>query len=298
MPEESPETVFHLPVRTDTATIKPQFRAETLLPLLKSSRWDVVVVDMLDTDPQEMAAVAASGVPIVTFDDRGEGRRSADLLINVLVEEPAPDTLLKTKLLQGPSYVALAEEFGPAYTPPPRVFGELQRVFCSLGGIDAAGLSAKVAAALTAVPGLREVEFVVSAVEPQRSRLLEVLQEAPWKWTAPTRVPSTRERFEWCDLAVVAGGLTMHEVCRTGCPSIAVCQPIDHQFELGERLQEDGAMLSVGYGTEATVEQITQAVLRLCSNALREQMSHCGRKLVDGQGSDRTAHAILQLVGR
>src|SRR5262249_47733596 len=73
-------------------------------------------VDMLDTPADAMASIKATGVPLVTFDDRGPGRFHADAIINVLVEEPEPERLRPgTRLLEGGDYVVLDPIFAEAH---------------------------------------------------------------------------------------------------------------------------------------------------------------------------------------
>lgn len=291
--------VVVLPPRADLARIKPLLVAEPVVRQLAREKYDLVVVDMLDTLASEMSAIAACGVPLATFDDRGAGRRFADLIVNVLVQEPEPVALPShIRLLEGGAYVTLSPIFAAAHANPvPRVFGEVRNVFVALGGADAAGLSVKVAAALRQIPTLGRVEFAGGPAFPHRDVLKAVLQDAPWEWHLYEGLSGLLDRYRWCDVAVVAGGLTMYEVCCTGTPSLAVCQPIDHQFELAENLSAAGAMRSVGYGLEASEEQIAAAVLAVFDPAVRQTMAVRGPALVDGRGTERTAAALRSLSG-
>jgi spore coat polysaccharide biosynthesis predicted glycosyltransferase SpsG len=246
-----------------------------------------------------MAALRATGIPLVTFDDRGEGRRHAATIINVLVEEPAPDSLPRAiRLLEGGDYVVLDPVFESAQADSPvREFGPLRRAFVAMGGADAAGLSVKVARALRSVEGLEEVQFVCGPAFPHCDALRRETAGSPWRCELLDNLPGLLDRYRWCDLAIVAGGLTMYEVCCTGTPALAVCQPIDHQLELADRLSAAGAMATVGYGLEASEEKIAAEVARLTNPNVRRRMSEAGPALVDGKGTQRVADAILEASG-
>jgi spore coat polysaccharide biosynthesis predicted glycosyltransferase SpsG len=246
-----------------------------------------------------MAALLATGIPLITLDDRGPGRRFADTIVNVLVEEPEPESLRReTRLLEGGDYVVLDPVFAIVQERiPPRVFGPLRKVFVAMGGADAAGLSVKVARALKQVEGLEEVQFVCGPAFPRLADLQRTVQDTPWRCQLLASLPGLLDRYLWSDLAIVAGGLTMYEVCCVGTPALAVCQPIDHQLELADRLSFAGAMATVGYGLDASEERIAEQVCRLADPDIRREMSLRGPTLVDGNGTARVAEALIETAG-
>jgi len=89
----APATAVVLPPRNDVHAVKPLLTAGPLLEHLRDEPCDVLVVDMLDTPDDAMAALAATGASIVTLDDRGDGRKRANLLVNTLVQKPEPNAL-------------------------------------------------------------------------------------------------------------------------------------------------------------------------------------------------------------
>jgi len=296
IPRQAPARLIELPRRLDPSSIKPRFDFDSVRGILAAQDFDLAVVDMLDTDAAEMAALAAR-LPVVTLDDRGDGRRHASAIVNILITEPDPGSLPPGLLLrEGGAYAVLAPEISAAHRAwrePADVPGT--RLFVTLGGADAAGLTVKVARALGASRHARMVEFGVGPAFPHRAELERALEQAPWESRVHARLPSLLERFLACDAAVVAGGLTMWEVCCLGVPAVAVCQPIDHQLELAERLAAAGAMATVGFGPEASDERIVEAVDRLLEDdALRRRLSAQGPRLVDGMGARRVADLLIQ----
>lgn len=296
---ETPARSVPVPYTYAPDSVKPRFTAQSLLPTLESEPCDLIIVDMLDTDREEMRQLAGFGIPIVSLDDRGEGRLFANCLINILIEEPDPGHLPPhIRLLEGGKYVPLDPQFIQAHRSYRSDFqGPIQNVFVALGGADAAGLSLKVAEALSHLPELARVEFLCGPAYPHRESLHAILQKAPWRSALLSGLPTLIEKYRWCDLAIVAGGLTMYEVCCVGTPALAVCQSIDHQIELAERLTRLGAMQTVGEGRKATLEQITDAVHTLsCRPDIRRALSRVGPEIVDGHGTDRVTEALIAAV--
>ncbi len=294
--ESAPVRPIALLSRRDLEAVKPMLQAGPILAELERESCDLIAIDMLDTPNMDMGALRATGIPLLTFDDRGKGRVHADTIINILVEEPNRDFLRpETRLLEGGQYVVLDPAFESIQERlPEREFGSLRRIFVAMGGADAAGLTVKIARALRTVGELEEVQFVCGPAFPHRVELEQALLGAPWKFQILANLPGLLDKYFWCDLTIVAGGLTMYEVCCVGAPALAVCQPINHQLELAERLSRAGAMRTVGYGVEATEEEIATAVRAMSPPGIRREMAARSPSLVDGKGTQRVADALLE----
>lgn len=291
---QAPARIHELPPVKDPQSVKPRLEAASILPLVRRDTWDLLVVDMLDTPAADMELLARSGVPIATFDDRGPGRVHASALVNILIEEPDPAALPPhVRLHQGPAFAVLDPAYAAAHGAYTRPAGALKRILVAMGGADAAGLTVKVARALRSVPDLDAVEFATGPAFPHRRQLDDALAGSPWNAVIHAGLPRLLERYLEADLCIVAGGLTMYEVCCVGAPALAVCQPIDHQAELAERLAREGALWTAGYGHEASEEQIAGLVRSLARDPqTRQRMTRIGPTLVDGRGTERVA-AIL-----
>ncbi len=257
---------------------------------------DIIVVDMLDTPELDMSRLRKMTDTLVTLDDRGPGRFHAHLICNFLVRDPDPSTLPdSTWLLEGSEYASLSLEF--AEVKRGRKEPEfVRRVLVSLGGADAAGLTVKVAEELFPIEGIREVDFVLGAAFCMQDKLEAVLSKAPWKANLHVALPSLLPLFSVADLAIVAGGITMHEAACCGVPAIAVCQSIDHQLMVAGWLEKAGCMLNLGYGEQLSTGKLTAAVNTLFdAQQKRQSMSDAGPRICDGRGSMRTAQAIIDL---
>src|SRR5262249_20568218 len=154
------------------------------------------------------------------------------------------------------------------------------------------------ASALRAVTEIEEVRFSIGPAYPHRGQLESILESAPWRYQLLSGLPNLIGCYRWCDLALIAGGLTMWEVCCVGTPAIAVCQPIDHQLELADRLTSQGAMATLGYGTDASEDTIARMISEQRSVEIRQKMSDTGPVLIDGLGTVRVAEILLEISRR
>ncbi|MEP6757456.1 MAG: hypothetical protein ABJA67_18285 [Chthonomonadales bacterium] len=288
-----------LPPRTDLESIKPHFKFDSIANIVEELRPDVVVVDMLDTDASEIKQITEKSIPVVTFDDRGDGRLLTSILINILVEEPYPPALpTSVRLLQGGPYVTLSDEFADESSvrivPEPEL---AKRILVTMGGADAVGLNCKVAEALAPIREIERVEFVVGPAFQHQDQLIAILEKAEWESKILRSAPSLLPHYKAAEFGIIAGGLAMYEVCRCGLPSLFVPQPIDHQIELSEIMRRAGAVAYVGPGTEITSKDIRDCVESVIGDQLaRTSMAANGVGIVDGRGTDRVAESILSLV--
>jgi len=280
-------------------SILPQLRFAEFAELAKSYSPEIMVVDMLDTDEAEMRSARSAARTLVALDDRGPGRLHADLICNFLVRDPDPAALDsdRTWLREGPQYASLGPEFVGVTRGRPEP-ESAKRVLVSVGGADAVGLAVKVAEDLVGVDSVAEVDFTLGPAFQMRAELESILARAPWRANLHVSLPSLLPLYATADLAIVAGGITMHEAACCGVPAIAVCQPIDHQLLVAGWLQEAGCMLNLGYGEGLASGAIASAVEEIASDRSRRQaMADAGPNVCDGRGSQRLAELKLERAG-
>jgi spore coat polysaccharide biosynthesis predicted glycosyltransferase SpsG len=303
---------------------------DALFAAARRIRPDLLALDRLETTPALIRPLRELGCPLLTFDDVGEGRFSCDALINILEEEPSPQRLAAADvaLYQGPAYAVLPPGYDAA--PRPRaVSAQVGSILVTMGGGDPLGLSVKVTRALASLIGSGKAEFVgeqrrcsrragrslgegsgeaalrpyslrvtvvAGAASPWLDDLQELARTASGRIVVKRAVPRLLDEFLQADLALVAGGLTIHEAMATGTPAIAVCQEVRHQAEMAARFEAQGTMVSLGRGQELHEDGIAQAVASLAADLPRRRaLSERGQELVDGKGTQRVAKIFADL---
>jgi spore coat polysaccharide biosynthesis predicted glycosyltransferase SpsG len=258
---------------------------------------DAAAVDLLDTpaEPDLCGALRAAGLRVVTFDNTGPGRLAAHAVINFLVRDPAPGAVAARggSLYEGPEYATLLPEYAGRDQQPKMIRPRAERLLVTMGGGDAAGLAVKVVRALQPDPPL-SVSVVVGSAFPHMEALQAAASASPHTVRVEDALPSLLPEWEMADMAVVAGGLTMHEALVTGTPAIAVCQEVWHQPFLARLFAAQGVMVDLGLGRDLSEDAIGAAVAELAGDpARREQISRGGQRLSDGRGTERVADVLL-----
>jgi spore coat polysaccharide biosynthesis predicted glycosyltransferase SpsG len=238
----------------------------------------VWVNDRLDTDARHATKIKASGIPLVTFDDRGTGAALADLHIAALAFD-AQEWLAGARLLCGSDYLILNPQIGD-YT---RLRKQLSSILVTLGGSDTYGVTVKV------VQMLKEMSLnatiVVGPAFMHIAMLDEVLTQG---FTVKRGVPSMIEEFYRHDLAITGSGITPFEANASGLPCVVIANEL-FEIPVGLALQKLGGSLFAGHH-----ESLSLPLFDL--NLPLEQMSQAGMRNIGLQGTQRVIGELLELV--
>ncbi len=94
------------------------------------------------------------------------------------------------------------------------------------------------------------------------------------------------------DMVICSGGVTLHEVMEVGTPAITISQ-VPHQDKNAQDIECRGAIINLGLGENFDPARLLSS-LQIPATEL-QKMSLTGKNLIDGQGINRVASAILSL---
>jgi UDP-2,4-diacetamido-2,4,6-trideoxy-beta-L-altropyranose hydrolase len=237
---------------------------------------------------------------VAVIDDLAGRPLPVELVINSAAgaSDLAYETDPRTKLLLGPTYALLRAEF--AEEPARDIGPTVSRVLITVGGADPTELTPRLMACTRAALPDAGIDVVMGPLWSAESR--ERLDWAAAEDTAITvhhDPPRMRDLMLGADLAVAGGGQTLYELAATGTPTVAI-QLASNQRPNLQGLNERGVLAWAGDVADLDVITRVGAALGSVSHdrARRRAMSRCGRRLVDGYGARRVAHALLEACGR
>jgi spore coat polysaccharide biosynthesis predicted glycosyltransferase SpsG len=243
-----------------------------------SSAADVVVLDRVaPVQPDEVSRLQAGGAVVALLDDAGPARAVADVVIDppTLASWPPASGLA----LQGFSHALLRREW------PAARGGDSPRghVLLTFGGTDPYGLSAPAASALTGL-GFPVVTVLGagSTAEVVGTALRDPVDFAAW--------------VRRSTLLVTAFGTTVLEAACVGTPVVAVCTRDDHLRD-ARGLEPHGLLRAVDARdgvAESTWRDVVGAAL--ADVGWQADVGRRGPALIDGQGAERVATALLASV--
>ena len=238
----------------------------------------VWVNDRLDTDARHAERVKSAGLPLITFDDRGDGAAMADLNVAALAFD-GRDQLRGRQVLVGPRYLILNQEIVHFR----RVRTEAVPLLVTLGGSDTWGATVKVVE-LLARRGLAAT-IVVGPSFGHHHELAQVLTSA---MVLKRGVPSLIAEMSRHGLAVTGGGITAFEANALGLPAIVVANEA-HEIPIGRALEAFGGAIFAGHHTAIDIS-ILDRELPI------EAMSRAGLAAIDGRGTNRVIAMIEELM--
>lgn len=244
----------------------------------------------------ERAARAAGVARIVVVDDLPR-RHDCDALVdvNLSADESEHDRLVPATadLLLGPSFAMLAPEFAACRERATLRGGRPRRILVSFGGGDVAEPTAKVLAAAGAVDlESAELDVIVPEESPGREAIAEQVRTLP-RARLFGRVSDMAERMVEADFMLGAAGGQALERCCLGLPA-AVMTIAANQEAPARALERAGVCLVVGRQEDTGVMNWAIVLGQVCTGELDlRRMSRLGMELVDGEGADRVADAVL-----
>lgn len=242
---------------------------------LKKFQPDVIILDILDTSADFIAALRAACpiARIVTFEDRGPGALQVDLVVAEFVEAPPVPA---DKLLTGIEYSLLAPRFELPLPVARSAFLHVTEILVLFGGTDPSGLARR------ALHSLKRVGFRghVTVVRGMGAGPLQLDDTLPYEYDVFENVEKMPLLMAQADFAYTSAGRTIVELAATGTPSICLAQ---NEKELTHtHATESNGVIALGLGAAVTDDELDLATLRMlgdrdCRQTLAHRASHAGR---------------------
>jgi spore coat polysaccharide biosynthesis predicted glycosyltransferase SpsG len=254
-------------------------------------RADLLVVDdpSLKHGRPWIARARRAGVPSVSVHDCVRAH-DADLVICGSID--AGDSRSSETVLNGPRFYLLDRRIRLALRNRwSRTSDRPMRVLVALGG----GQHVRRVAQQLVVAIRRhtsDVSIVVAAGFSRGRR--PSLRGARW---ISARTGLTQALVD-CDVAVVAGGVTLYEACALGTAAVGLAV-VPSQSKAIAEFASRGAVIDAGVASEIAVDRAARGVARLLGDERRRRITASrARQLVDGLGARRAAEHIQAMLVR
>lgn len=202
-----------------------------------------------------------------------------------------------TQFLLGPEYSILRREF---WEVPARVGSEnVDHILVTLGGADPYNIMPRVIDLLDTLPEAFSVSVIIGPFFDNFSEVQAAAQRAQRAITLVKAPDSVRDLMIEADLAISAGGQTLYELARVGCPTVAVRMAANQDGQLGV-FEEAGFLSIAGHADHGSIVEAIGAAVRtlLADPQARATMSVAGQRLIDGHGVLRVARTIRAEISR
>jgi UDP-2,4-diacetamido-2,4,6-trideoxy-beta-L-altropyranose hydrolase len=255
-----------------------------------------IVIDGYHFDADYQKKIKDAGYKILWIDDYGHATHyHADLILNQNISADSSvyaNRASYTQLLMGTRYALLRREFKRwrewHREHPPAA----RKVLVTLGGGDPDNVTVKVVKAMQRIdlPGL-EARIVSGPANPHLALLKNEIAPAS-NMQLLLNAANMPELMAWADIAIAAGGSTNWELAFMGLPSI-IFVLAGNQHEIAKGLHSVGSAINLGWYDQVTNDEIVHSIVSLLNSIqLRSHMSEVGRRLVNGEGTEKVLNAL------
>ncbi len=257
--------------------------------------WDWLVVDHYALDARWESAMRNAAGQIMVIDDLADRHHDCDVLLDqnyyrdmqTRYHGKVPE---KCRLLLGPRYALLREEFRELRAKVKPRSGEVRRILMFFGGVDAGNYTGLAIEALSGldIKGI-EVDVVIGAQHPHRAEIEQAC--ATQGYACHVQTSRMAELMAAADFAIGAGGSATWERCCLGLPVLSLCTAENQRRQIADAA-EAGLLYAPDDGGDP-VDVIRRHTKCLLENAsLLKLISNAAMNAVDGEGALRIVGEI------
>lgn len=255
----------------------------------------IFISDIRNTSIKYMEKARSISECLVTFDDLGEGRYLADILIDANINEKLSIAKDEQRgnlpiCLFGVPYILLRKEFGNCKKK--KINKRVKYLLITMGGSDSKGTTLKIIEAIKEMKLEIEVIIIIGRGFTLKSDLVKITKESCEKYTV---LYDEKDIFKYmlrADLAIASAGITMFELACCGVPTMVISYDEDQEKNTYQFLERN-LIISLGISDYMAKEKITEELNDIIHNyEARKRMSRESQKFVDGQGLSRIIKVI------
>jgi UDP-2,4-diacetamido-2,4,6-trideoxy-beta-L-altropyranose hydrolase len=262
-----------------------------------SASVDWLIVDHYGIDQKWEEAMRNVARRIFVIDDLADRRHDCDLLLdhNIHDGEPYRDLVPQSaKVLSGPEYALLREEFREARAHVEVRSGLVRRIVLFFGGSDPTGETVKALFALQQLDIADiEVDVIVGEGNPRKDEVAQICSSLDHV-QFHCQVPGMARFLAHADLALGAAGVSSWERLALGVPTLVVAVA-DNQVENMQHLDRLGVAIGMGASSEVSAASMVRAITAVLAAPERLHiMSKKALELVDGKGVLRVTERLKE----
>jgi CMP-N-acetylneuraminic acid synthetase/spore coat polysaccharide biosynthesis predicted glycosyltransferase SpsG len=184
---------------------------------------DIVINDILDTEPKYISELKAMGYFVVNYEDLGEGSDYADLVINSLYENTCPPD----NHYYGYKYVCLRDEFQQISSKV--VTESVNCILITFGGTDPNNLTLRTLKAISKLNNIKDIKINVIigmgySSKEELSAYAEKLVQEGFQINIKENVLMMAYEIYNADIVITSNGRTIYEITSIGTPFISIAQ--------------------------------------------------------------------------
>lgn len=258
--------------------------AQACIQALSNRTWDWLVVDHYALDAHWETALRGTARQIMVIDDIADRQHDCDVLLDqnfyadmqTRYNGKVPE---HCKLLLGPRYALLRDEFRKLREQVKPRTGPIKRILVFFGGVDADNYTTLAIKALVEL-ALKDIQIdvVIGAQHPRRLEIEAACAENGY--VCHVQTSHMAELMAAADLAIGAGGSATWERCVMGLPSLIMVLA-ENQNKAANDLAGAGVLINLSDARLIMKTDLIRAIKKLLvDEKLRTELSKASLQLV------------------
>jgi UDP-2,4-diacetamido-2,4,6-trideoxy-beta-L-altropyranose hydrolase len=257
--------------------------------ILKSSSADLIFMDRLETSKELVTKIISKGKKIITFDDYGDGRLSANLSICAILD----DLPQSNNVFKGYEYLILSNSLNTHF----KFNNKPNTIVATFGGHDARDLCQHFLNNISELPNSLEVDIILGrlSIPKINNYLKQIISLGMQERICIHNTPSNYyDIISKADVAVCSGGLSIFEFAACGVPSIGLPQ-YTHQLNTIIKLANDGICLLGSNSMTLSNKKFLSTLNELLLNyELRKDIALTASKKINGNGLMKVINLLVE----
>lgn len=227
---------------------------------------------------------------IICIDEFGHRALDADIIINPMVSETYWTYDTRAELYCGAEYLVLSPEIARYHKLDRPVNERIEEITVSMGGVDAPGTTLKLAQWLPEILDGVRINLVIGGGFPYKKELKKITKNNK-RIIIHQNIDYLFDLFYQSDLAVCAGGNTLHELAAIGTPTLVIPSML-HELQNGRTFQRKGFSICCDIAEQINRQGFELNLRRLYDVGIRRDMKERGMHIADGRGGERVCRII------
>jgi len=272
------------PYKVETLTSESDFEQ-----LLSTFKPDILILDILDTEAEDMRRLRDYTTFLVALENLGTGAQVADIVINDLYSDLYP----QENHWYGVENAILSPYF-ETVQPIAHIKPKVEHILLTFGGTDPQNFTVKSLQALQAIGYEGEVQVVVGPGYAYEDVDLDAFG---LKGNVQKAIRNMAEIARTADLALTSAGRTVTELMTLGLPMIVMCQNLRELRHT--HASSVYGVINLGLGEYVSSASLAQHIRILMDEPhLREDMHQRTLKAVRNRSNVRIVERILSAAAK
>lgn len=256
---------------------------------------DIVLFNLREIKNEFIQKVRAMvNIGIICIDEFGHRALDADIIINPMISEKYWVYDSKAELFCGADYLVLSPEIVEYHKLDKPINEKIDRVTVSMGGVDAPGTTLKLAQWLPKILEGVSINLVIGGGFSYKEELVNITKGHK-QISIYQNINFLYDLFYQSDLAVCAGGNTLHELAVIGTPTLVI-PSMSHEFQNGQAFQHKEFSICCDMAGQITQQKFEQNLRQLYDVGMRKNMKRKGKHITDGRGSERVCRIVRDYI--